>query len=106
MFTCRFHNMSQFIVNFNDPPELWSNAPINHHHHHHHHHNHHQNNDASPTPHSKLEDQPDGDWAHFSPQTEDPSNATTTTSADNASDTNHIDIPRRYYIYISIFVCT
>ena len=84
-----------YLVNFNDL-ELWNNAPPLHHAHHHHH--------PHEAPHTPK--QHEGDWAHFSPQTEDvPTSSHPNAGAISSSvesdhiqlppQSNHIDIPRK-----------
>ncbi|XP_066935025.1 ralBP1-associated Eps domain-containing protein 1-like isoform X3 [Clytia hemisphaerica] len=77
--------------------ELWNNAPPLHHAHHHHTHHSHE------APHTPK--QHDGDWAHFSPQTEDvptsshPNTGVISSSVESDNQlpppSNHIDIPRK-----------
>ena len=93
----------QYLINFNDL-ELWNNAPpVQYNPHSHHHHS--DKTKISPNLTATVNNQqqqhqqkqPDGDWAHFSPQTEDTALPPRPSSSEAGHvKSNHIDIPRRY----------
>ena len=108
----------QYLVNFNDL-ELWNNAPPvqhnphPHHHHHGNHHHHHGDKKMSPNlavtastsststqQQQTQQKQPDGDWAHFSPQAEDQADGEMQQQqledgVSGHAKSSHIEIPRR-----------